>query len=133
MAVRISSDLLAAIIADAAGADEEVCGLLLGRGNRVETRLACRNVAAEPAVSFEIDPAQLIAAHRAARSGGPTVLGSYHSHPGGIAEPSARDAAAAAPDGSLWLIIGAGSAKLWRATAQGRYIGRFDAEEIITE
>lgn len=133
MAVRISSELLAAIIADAAGADEEVCGLLLGQGRRIEARLACRNVAAAPVDSFEIDPVQLIAAHRAARAGGPAILGSYHSHPGGIAEPSPRDAVAAAPDGSLWLIVGADKARLWRATAHGRHVGRFDAEEIIAE
>src|SRR3546814_6701011 len=50
---------------------------------------------------------------------GPAIAGCYHSHPCGPAEPSARDAAAAAPDGALWLIVGeiedGRAARLWRA------------------
>ena len=76
--------------------------------------------------AIEIDPAALIAAHRAARSGGAAVIGHYHSHPTGLAEPSPRDAADAAPDGSIWLIAGGGQVTAWRAVAAGRRHGRFD-------
>jgi proteasome lid subunit RPN8/RPN11 len=81
--------------------------LLLGQGDRIARVVPCANVAAEPWHRFEIDPAALIAAHRAARGGGAAVIGHYHSHPTGLAEPSPRDAADAAPDGSIWLIAGA--------------------------
>lgn len=93
----------------------EVCGLLLGGEGRITDIRPAANVAPDPARHFELDPTTLIAAHRAARSGGPAIIGHYHSHPSGHAEPSATDAAAAAPDGSLWLIVGNGAARLWIA------------------
>ena len=110
----------------AAASRNEVCGLLLGNGLRVERLLACRNVAADPAVRFEIDPAALIGAHRAARNGGPAVIGHYHSHPSGDARPSPRDAADAAPDGSIWIVVAGDTVTAWRAVAAGAWHGRFD-------
>ncbi|WP_343525647.1 Mov34/MPN/PAD-1 family protein [Sphingomonas sp.] len=131
MTVTISSDTLDFIrIAEAASPDREVCGLLLGEGDRIVTAMPCANVAAEPWHRFEIDPAALIAAHRAARSGGPAIIGHYHSHPTGLAEPSARDAADAAPDGTIWLIAGGGLVTAWRAVAAGRRHGRFDPLDL---
>ena len=59
----------------------------------------------EPRRHFEIDPRALIDAHKAERAGGAQVLGYYHSHPGGNAEPSATDRAQAAHDGKLWAIV----------------------------
>lgn len=127
MTVTISSDTLDFIRAAAAASpDLEVCGLLLGEGDRIDGAQPCANVAAEPWHRFEIDPAALIAAHRAARAGGGGVIGHYHSHPTGLAEPSPRDAADAAPDGSIWLIAGGGRVTAWRAVAAGRRHGRFD-------
>ena len=127
MAVTISSDALDFIRKSAAASpDFEVCGLLLGEGDHIVAAVACANVAAEPGHRFEIDPAALIAAHRAARAGGPGVVGHYHSHPTGLAEPSPRDAADAAPDGSIWLIAGGAAVTAWRAVAAGERHGRFD-------
>ena len=74
-------------------------------------------------------PAALIAAHRAARVGGETVIGHYHSHPGGDPQPSACDAAAAAA-GELWLVVANGEARLWRAVAGGPLLGAFAAEAM---
>jgi desampylase len=107
------------LLAEAAeNPDREICGLLFGSVARIEQAVATANFAARSEDTFEIDPAALIAAHRAERAGGPRLVGHYHSHPSGSAEPSARDAAAAEP-GSLWLILGGGEARLWRAGAQG--------------
>lgn len=134
MYVTISTDALATIRADvAANPDREACGLLLGQGPHVATAQPCRNVAADPAQRFEIDPAALLAAHRAARSGGAAVLGHYHSHPAGSPVPSPRDAADAAPDGALWLIVGAREARLWRAVADGRLENRFDPVPCVLD
>lgn len=124
----------AEILRRAAASAAEVCGLLLGvaaPGTVAITHLLpAANVAADPARFFEIDPAVLLAAHRAARAGAPQVVGHYHSHPGGDATPSPRDAAAAAPDGALWLIAAAGTVAAWRAVADGALHGRFDAVEL---
>lgn len=122
MLLTISSPLVDEMIdAAAASPDAEICGLLLGRGASVETVCPCANVAPDPADSFEIDPAALIAAHRAARDGSPAVIGHYHSHPRGRAEPSARDAAAAEP-GSYWIIIAGRDVRCWLAAAEGRFV-----------
>lgn len=54
--------------------------------------------------SFEIDPALHIALQRDLRDSGIEIIGVYHSHPSGVATPSARDAQAAAYPGWVWLI-----------------------------
>ena len=58
--------------------------------------------------------------------GGPRLIGHYHSHPAGLAEPSLRDAEAADDLGRLWLIVAVQDAALWRAVAGGSHLGRFD-------
>lgn len=125
--LRISSAALARVRAAAAASRDEICGLLLG--DPADAR-ACRNVHAQPARHFEIDPAELLRAHRAARGGGPRVIGCYHSHPSGNAAPSATDAANANPDGTIWLIVAGGAVRAWRAVAGGAVHDRFDPVEI---
>lgn len=83
-----------------------------------------------PEVRFEIDPRALFAALRAERGGGPKVAGYWHSHPSGDATPSATDAAMAAPDGKLWLIVAGEALRGWRAGPGGEVHGRFDRVEI---
>lgn len=122
MELTISSLHLDEMIrAASASPKAEICGLLLGQGAVVEAILSCTNIAADPRDSFEIDPVALIATHRAARAGGPALIGHYHSHPGGTATPSARDAAAAEP-GSYWIIIAEEELGCWLAAAGGRFV-----------
>lgn len=99
----------------ARGDVKEVCGLLLGSGTKVEAIVPAANVASDPSRHFELDPAVLIGAHRSQRSGGPDIIGHYHSHPSGVAEPSPTDRACASPDGSFWLIAAGERARLWVA------------------
>ncbi|WP_408591660.1 M67 family metallopeptidase [Novosphingobium sp.] len=97
----------------------EACGLLLGHDRHVAMAALCANVAPDPASHFEIDPAALIAAHRAERTGGPRLLGYFHSHPNGLARPSATDAASAARDGRIWAIVAGGEVTFWRDSLSG--------------
>ena len=127
MTVEISSAVLTAILDESSRSpDQEICGLLFGTKGRIIAALPCRNVAADPRSTFEIDPAALIGAHRAARGGGPAISGCYHSHPLGPPIPSLRDAAAVDDDESIWLIVGQQEARLWRAVRGGAVAGRFD-------
>ena len=127
MTPRLSSETLIDLFAAAnALPDAEICGLLLAGEGEMISRPA-NNVAADPTRFFEIDPAALIAAHRAVRKGGQAIIGHYHSHPSGDPEPSRADAADAVPDGSLWLIVTRDRARLWRAVPHGGVHGRFDA------
>jgi proteasome lid subunit RPN8/RPN11 len=98
---------------------EEACGLLLGHGSSIEQILPARNIHPTPGTHFEIDPQVLVDAHRAARSGGPEVLGYYHSHPDGPAEPSAIDRAMASGDGRVWAIVARGDVAFWRDGEDG--------------
>ncbi|RVQ66498.1 M67 family peptidase [Croceicoccus ponticola] len=112
---QTTSWLHARLIAEAKAAHpHECCGLLLGRDGKVGEVRSCRNVHPEPARHFEIDPAALIAAHRAARAGGVEVIGYYHSHPVGLPEPSATDRAMAPGDGRLWAIVAGEAIGWWR-------------------
>ncbi len=114
MIVAISSVVKNALLTEAAkaGADE-CCGLLLGRDGAIESLVPARNVATDPSRSFEIDPVTLLRTHREARGSGLAVVGHYHSHPNGRAEPSARDAARAVADGQIWVIVAGGEITAW--------------------
>lgn len=128
--VSFAKGVLEEISAHAAGSREEVCGLLFGTPDRIDAALPCRNVAADPVTSFEIDPAQLLAAHKGARAREARVVGCYHSHPGGDAMPSARDAAAAEANGWVWVIVGGEEVTVFRAVENGAIHGRFDSASI---
>ena len=132
MSLTISSRDRARLLRLAASSPEEVCGLLLGSAGRIEEVRVCGNVAADPATAFEIDPAELLAAWRAVRVGGPAVIGHFHSHPNGSTRPSERDAAAASPDGQVWLIVAGGAIGAWRAVADGAVHGKFSPIQLVS-
>ncbi|MCZ8326140.1 MAG: M67 family metallopeptidase [Sphingomonadaceae bacterium] len=120
MDLAVTSGAIATLREEATRAHPlECCGLLLGRGRLIERALPCANVHPDPARHFEIDPAALIAAHRAARGGGPQVLGYYHSHPAGQAAPSPTDQASASGDGRVWAIVAGDEIGWWRDLPQG--------------
>ena len=120
MDFAITRGAMAAMREHAAAAHpHEACGLLLGAARAIVEARVCANVASDPTRHFEIDPTALIAAHRAARAGGPAILGYYHSHPTGDANPSATDLAMAAHDGRIWAIVGAGQVRFWHDLQQG--------------
>jgi proteasome lid subunit RPN8/RPN11 len=85
----------------------ECCGLIEGivsdEGARAVACHPIRNVA-KANDRFELDPAQQIRLLKALRGTGREIIGCYHSHPNGRAEPSARDLAGAADENFLWLI-----------------------------
>lgn len=120
MRCEVSSQVIAAVLTEAERAHPlECCGILLGADDHIVAALPARNVHPAPATHFEIDPAILIAAHRAAREGGPQVVGYYHSHPVGSTTPSAIDRAQAAHDGAIWAIACGGEIGWWRDLADG--------------
>jgi len=129
--IRISRAVLSAICVEArhSGTDE-CCGLLLSSApdRGIDAHIPAANVAGDRNRAFEIDPAALIAAYRAARAGGPAITGCYHSHPGGTLEPSATDAAMAEARGEIWLICDRDgqSVSAWQARRGGAIHGVFD-------
>jgi proteasome lid subunit RPN8/RPN11 len=127
MRIEIATGLIDELIALAAAQPtREVCGLLFGGPGRIDGWRATANVADAPETTFEIDPAALFAAHRAARSGGPAIVGCYHSHPSGQPIPSARDMAGATP-GQYWLIVAGRAAIIYHIRPDGRFERCVDA------
>ena len=108
--VELAPGLSAAILASARAAfPRECCGLVAGVWNgevaRVLALYPARNLA-PGADRFEIAPQDHIAAQKSARAKGHAIIGCYHSHPGGVAQPSAIDLARAGKGDFLWLIAG---------------------------
>lgn len=124
MTLQVSSAVIAELLAAAHAAyPVEACGLLLGEGDAIAKARRCSNVHPQPETHFEIDPQALIDAHRAARAGGPEVIGYWHSHPVGPPEPSATDRAHGTGDGRVWAIVAldrsGGRVGWWRDGPQG--------------
>jgi desampylase len=127
MSVKISRAVHAALLAEAAARPMvEICGLLLG-DDRVERYVDTENVAVNPKHSFEIDPKALFNMIKIERAGGERLIGYYHSHPNGRAEPSERDRQQAQGDTRLWVIVANGTVTAWRMTETGF----FDAVALI--
>ena len=115
MEIELTSGTIATLIEEARLAHpRECCGLLLGKAGRVALAQPAANVHPQPASYFEIDPKALIGAHRSMPAGGLELLGYYHSHPGGRAEPSAADRTLASGDGRIWAIVAGGEVSWWR-------------------
>ncbi|MBN8486059.1 MAG: M67 family metallopeptidase [Sphingomonadales bacterium] len=120
MDLEVTSGTIATLIEEAHRAHpRECCGLLLGQGSRIALAQPAANVHPDPARHFEIDPAALIAAHRAQRAGGLELVGFYHSHPNGRPDPSAEDLALAEGAGRIWAIIADGNVLWWRDGKNG--------------
>lgn len=110
MKLALPPALAAQIAAEAKAAHpHECCGLIEGWREdgifHVSALHPARNLSSQ-AERFEIDPADHLAASRAARANGHALIGCYHSHPHGAAKPSARDLAGAGEDNFVWLIAG---------------------------
>jgi len=126
MILEVTSGVMTTLLEEAArAAPAECCGLLLGQGGRVTEARPAANVASDPLRHFEIDPVALLQVHKAARAGGPELLGYYHSHPTGHPVPSATDCDHASGDARAWAIIASGEVAFWRDGAGG-----FDAIEV---
>lgn len=87
----------------------ECCGLIEGArdGDTFEAIVLhpTRNLATESG-RFEIDPAEQLNLMRTLRGTGRKIIGCYHSHPNGKAEPSSRDAENAFDEQFVWLVAG---------------------------
>jgi proteasome lid subunit RPN8/RPN11 len=108
MRVALPADLRAQILREAQVAHpRECCGLLVGIFDgdvaRITALYPARNLSGDPD-RFDIDPRDHIAAQKSARESASAIIGCYHSHPHGRAQPSQADLAGADEENFLWLI-----------------------------
>ena len=95
-------------VAARAAFPHECCGLLVGEGAAevsVTDVIHTANIAADPAQAFAVDPQAQFDVLRSLRGTARRVVGHYHSHPHGPAQPSPRDFAMAFDPQALWLLI----------------------------
>ncbi|HKT80255.1 MAG TPA: M67 family metallopeptidase [Vicinamibacterales bacterium] len=86
----------------------ECCGLLLGRDGRIVEAVPAANLS-DDLNRYVIDPKDHIAARRAARERGHSVVGFYHSHPHSEARPSPTDIREASYPDLVYAIVGLAS------------------------
>jgi proteasome lid subunit RPN8/RPN11 len=120
----VPGNLISEIIAHAEeGAPEEVCGWLVGKGNRVVRAYPIPNVAENPDCNFRMEPEAQLATTLETREAGLELTATYHSHPRTPAEPSARDLALAAYPDSFHVIVsltdGRPKVRCYRITEMG--------------
>lgn len=115
-------------------APNEACGILAGHveedRSRVTARYPTENAAEQPEAEYLIDPEQQLALFERIEAAGESIVGFYHSHPGGPPAPSETDRKHAAWPGKSYVIVAmdgepfVGSWR-WRATTE-----RFDPEPV---
>jgi proteasome lid subunit RPN8/RPN11 len=105
-AVQLHDDVRAEIVKDArTEAPNECCGLLIGSGTLIDESVRARNVDANPATRYEVDPQVHVAAIRRLRGSSRAVVGCYHSHPHSPPVPSPSDVAEAWYPDFIWIIV----------------------------
>ncbi len=109
---------------------DECCGLLVGHSLE-GGGLTVSHVEASPNRtqgarhdSFEVDPKLRFDLMRELADGAERIVGHYHSHPGGLAEPSGRDLVMAWEPELVWIITSvvdglAISTRAWRLNKVG--------------
>ncbi|WP_277555078.1 desampylase [Halobaculum limi] len=119
----------------AAGAPQEVCGVLLGDratdsddettpdvgdplADRVVEAVAVDNVAADPERFYELDPTETVAVVEDAETRGLAVVGFYHTHPRGPASPSSVDRDRATWVGYVYCIVAPDDVVAYRWTGE---------------
>jgi proteasome lid subunit RPN8/RPN11 len=105
--IRVAAGVLRQLAAHARhAAPRECCGLLVGTHQRIVECVATANLDPHPS-RYQVDPAAHIALNRRLRGTGRTVVGVYHSHPRGGAEPSPTDVAEALYPAFVHVIVSA--------------------------
>lgn len=109
-ALAVHSEHLEAFAAHASFcAPEEACGLLaFDTEGRLRFVYCLTNIDHSPH-RFTVDPTEHFRALQHAERNGWEIGGSFHSHPGGGAEPSGTDVAAALDPSWIHVIVGSGS------------------------
>ena len=109
--LHLPDDLAACVLQAASRAyPNECCGLLEGTdtadGWRALEIHESPNIAEDPQRRFLIDPQVQFDLMRRLRDASSRIIGCFHSHPDGCAEPSAADRAEAYENEFLYLIAG---------------------------
>lgn len=113
----------------------ECCGLLAGRGARVERLYRGENADRSP-YTYRLDPAEQLRLFRAIDAEGLELLGIYHSHTQSPAYPSRTDVAKAYYPDAVYVIVSLRGAEAPPDAAEVRAFrirdGQVTEEELVT-
>ncbi|MBL4666359.1 MAG: M67 family metallopeptidase [Sneathiella sp.] len=107
---------------------EEACALLVGSRDRagnwfVTSVVAADNIAENKYEFFEIDPGVRIRLERELREQEDEIIGVFHSHPGGRAEPSKSDERMIIERHLIWLVASIDEASSFKVGAYKAHRG----------
>lgn len=88
-----------------AAAPCEACGILAGRGGRIEQVFKMRNTSDTPELCYLMDPKEQFKIMKEIRNRGLEMLAIYHSHAKSRAYPSAKDVELAYYPDAAYIII----------------------------
>jgi proteasome lid subunit RPN8/RPN11 len=83
----------------------EACGILAGRGNRVEKVYKMTNVSEKPELCYYMESREQLKTMKELRNSGWEMVGIYHSHPETEACPSPRDVELAFYPEAVYVIV----------------------------
>lgn len=102
---------------------EESCGLVIGHGNN-DDGVVVTGVQISPNLSehdrnssFEIDPQLRFDVMRKLHGGPERIVGHFHSHPNGPAQPSTRDSDQVWEPDLVWIITSISNSRLGQTNA----------------
>ncbi|MFA4640242.1 M67 family metallopeptidase [Pyrococcus kukulkanii] len=96
--------ILEEILKRASSSPVEICGFLLGRGNKVSEVVFVKNRLDSP-VEFEMEPEEMLRALEYAEDKGLEVVGIFHSHISCPPTPSGKDLRGMSFWPVVWLIV----------------------------
>jgi proteasome lid subunit RPN8/RPN11 len=137
--VFVADNFAAQVLLAAARAyPNECCGLIEGKDSQenwiVTAVHEAANIAEDPSRHFLIDPQAQFDLMRALRGKDTRIIGCFHSHPDGVAEPSRTDRAEAYETDFLYLIAaGAPDAGFTLRTYRFHDVDGFSAIDLKSE
>jgi len=111
-------------------APNECCGVLLGKDNVVERVVAMTSDPPAPD-AYYMDPVQQVEIFTEMEKQGQSLLGIYHSHPKGPAEPSGADLHLAFHPDAVYFIISLAEADRPEVRAFMLHSGRFEQVRFV--
>ncbi len=130
--MRVSGKLVKKMVEHAREkAEEEVCGIILGKNNRALMIMRATNTSENPEYTYSMSVRDIIRAYDTAQELAYVIIGFYHSHPCGSPVPSGIDIARATWDGAYYVILNLeGDIKAWNWQGDKK---KFSEEKLIIE
>lgn len=110
---------------------KEVCGILAGKGKKIEKIFPLANISDSPKLCYHIDPQEQLSVFKQLRNQGLELSAIYHSHVDSPAYPSAKDIELAFYPESSYIIVSLSDPKSPVARSFRIVDGKIEEEELV--